>query len=92
MQLLKMPDGNVRVVVEGKQRVRVLTITRRTSRFSSAEVEPARNRKASRSAQKTAHLRRLKSDFEQVVNLSKSIPPEAMQNAQSQDELGRSPI
>ena len=33
-------------------------------------------------------LRRLKSSFEEAVNLSKSIPPEAAQNAQSQDEIG----
>ncbi len=87
MQLLKMPDGNVRAVLEGKQRARVLLYTQ-DEPFFVAEVEPLETGKASRSAQNTAHLRRLKSDFEQAVNLSKSIPPEASQNAQSQDDLG----
>ncbi len=87
MQLLKMPDGNVRAVLEAKTRARVLNFTQEDPYFV-AELEEIAAPKADSSPESEAMLRRLKSGFEEAVNLSKSIPPEAAQNAQSQDEIG----
>ena len=87
MQLLKMPDGNVRAVLEAKTRARVLRFTQDDPYFA-AQVEEIAAPVADSSPANEALLRRLKSGFEEAVNLSKSIPPEAAQNAQSQDEIG----
>ena len=87
MQLLKMPDGNVRAVLEAKTRARVVSFTQEEPYFA-AEVEAIEASAVDTSPETEAMLRRLKSEFEQAVNMSKSIPPEAAQNAQSQDEIG----
>jgi ATP-dependent Lon protease len=87
MQLLKMPDGNVRAVLEAKTRASVVSFTQEEPYFA-VEVEPIAAPAADASPETEAMLRRLKSEFEQAVNMSKSIPPEAAQNAQSQDEIG----
>jgi len=87
VQMLKMPDGNVRVVVEGRGRVRVTKWTQ-TDPFFSAEIEALEEIGAEPSPAVEALLRRLKSDFEIAVNLSKNIPSEALQSAQSNDDLG----
>jgi ATP-dependent Lon protease len=87
MQILKMPDGNVRVVVEGRRRVRVAEYLQEEPYFT-ARVEPVEELVAEQSPAVEALVRRLKTDFESAVNLSKSIPPEALQNAQGMDEPG----
>jgi len=87
VQLLKMPDGNVRVVVEGRQRVKIDNYGQ-ADPFLSASVQVVREKAAPATAEAEALLRRLKASFEQVVNLSKRIPPEALQNAQQTDKLG----
>lgn len=87
MQLLKMPDGNVRAVLEAKGRARISGFVQ-DDPFFLAEVEEIPAQGSDTSPQTEAMSRRLKTEFEQAVNLSKSIPPEAVQNAQSQDELG----
>ncbi|HVF09731.1 MAG TPA: LON peptidase substrate-binding domain-containing protein, partial [Abditibacteriaceae bacterium] len=87
VQLLKMPDGNVRVVVEGRQRVKIDNYAQ-ADPFLSASVHVLREQSPPATAEAEALLRRLKASFEQVVNLSKRIPPEALQNAQQLDKLG----
>ena len=86
-QMLKMPDGNVRVVVEGRTRVRVLDV-QDSEAFFSAQIEIIVESDAPESVETEALLRRLKADFEIAVGLSRSIPPEALSGAQSQENLG----
>jgi len=85
--MLKMPDGNVRVVVEGRRRVKVSQLDPGRAVFRGHDRADRRDRRA-RQRHLAALLRRLKHDFEIAVNLSKNIPPEALQNAGSQEEIG----
>jgi ATP-dependent Lon protease len=87
-QWLKLPDGNLRVVVEGRGRARALRFDETDSLFS-AEVVPFEEEKAPEGDTQTeALLRHLRDNFETAVNLSKKIPPEALQNAGETAELG----
>lgn len=86
-QMLKMPDGNVRVVIEGRRRVRI-TQWLQDDPYFAASVEDVQEEATPKNATVQALLRRLKTDFETAVNLSKNIPPEALQNAQTQDSIG----
>ncbi len=87
-QWLKLPDGNLRVVVEGRARARALRFDQSDS-FFSAEVVPFDEEKAPEDDPQTEALgRHLRDNFETAINLSKKIPPEALQNAGETGELG----
>ncbi len=87
-QWLKLPDGNLRVVVEGRARARALRFDHSDS-FFSAEIVPFEEESADKEDPQTeALLRHLRDNFESAVNLSRKIPPEAMQNASETTELG----
>jgi ATP-dependent Lon protease len=76
LQLLKLPDQTVRVLVEGKSRGRVTGFTGRSEYFEAqietlAEDVPA--------AQETeALMRTVKTNFEQYIKLNKKIPSETL--------------
>lgn len=76
LQLLKLPDGTVKVLVEGIQRGRVKEYQQITPYFSVA-VEEINNEGAD--IQDIAViLRSLISQFEQYIKLNKKIPPEIL--------------
>jgi ATP-dependent Lon protease len=91
MQMLKMPDGNVRAVIECRGRARALEYSESENTLL-AKVESVKEKRVAASGKNgsaaEALLRRLKSDFETAVNLSKRIPPEVLQSAQSAEKLG----
>jgi len=83
LQLLKLPDGTIKVLVEGGQRARVRDFTENDS-FLEAE--------AALVAEETGETRELDvlrrtvvSQFEQYIKLNKKIPPEVL-NTVSQIE------
>lgn len=87
LQLLKLPDGTVKVLVEGGDRARVTSVEEDES-FYKANVEllqpedvPAREAEV---LVKTAM-----GQFEQYVNLSKKVPTEVMTSLSGIDEPGR---
>ena len=86
MQWMKLPDGNLRVVVEGKARVRATEYF--SHEFLSARTEPVEESGPGNTPQTKALERRLRDNFESAVNLSKRIPPEAMQNVADTEDLG----
>ena len=86
-QMMKMPDGNLRVVIESQGRVRVVDWLG-DDPFFVAEIEAIEEVPLTETPESEALLRRLKEGFEQVVTMSKSVPPEAMHNALSLEELG----
>jgi ATP-dependent Lon protease len=91
MQMLKMPDGNVRAVIECRGRALSREYSE-TENVMMAQVENVKEKRVSSSGKNgnsaEALLRRLKTDFETAVNLSKRIPPEVLQSAQSAEKLG----
>jgi ATP-dependent Lon protease len=76
LQLLKLPDGTVKVLVEGKSRAAVLRFTDTTS-FFEAEIA-ALEEDGEDEPEAEALSRALAEQFESYTKLNKKIPPEAL--------------
>ena len=76
LQLLKLPDGTVKVLVEGGPRARILRYTDNPGFFQvEAELIPELTNEAQ---ELEALARSVISQFEQYVKLNKKIPPEVL--------------
>jgi ATP-dependent Lon protease len=75
LQLLKLPDGTVKVLVEGTTRAKVKKF-HFNDNFLSADVEELAETKVTNKSQ--ALSRTLLSSFDQFVKLNKKIPPEVL--------------
>ena len=76
IQLLRLPDGTVKVLVEGKRRVRIKNFVQ-TDGFFVVETEDV-NEEAVSETETKALIRSIKSTFESYVKLNKRIPPEIL--------------
>ena len=87
IQLLRLPDGTVKVLVEGKSRARVLRFED-GERFLQVEVE-----EVAEGSEKTleieALVRSVHSTFEAYVKLNKRIPQEMLQSVAAIEDPGR---
>ena len=89
LQMLKLPDGTVKVLVEGQQRARVLTIADDEAHFV-ATVTPVDPAAEQGPASEIEALRRAAmQQFDQYVKLNKKIPPEILTSISSIDDPGR---
>ena len=76
LQLLKLPDGTVKVLVEGGQRARIQGFTERQAFFeASAVIVPDRGDEGQ---ELEALARSVIGQFEQYIKLNKKIPPEVL--------------
>jgi ATP-dependent Lon protease len=94
LQMLKLPDGTVKVLVEGQQRARVNKIEEGDLHFSAnvtpIEVAAETELKARGKASEIEALRRaVIQQFDQYVKLNKKIPPEILTSISSIDDAGR---
>jgi len=87
LQLIRLPDGTVKVLVEGLTRARVNNVDSRNDCFV-ADVKALHPEELGEK-EADALLRSLLSQFDQYVQLSKKIPPEVMTSISSIDEPGR---
>jgi len=87
LQMLKLPDGTVKVLVEGTQRARVLSIEDAESHFSS-DVMPVLPDEVSGS-EVEALRRAIVGQFETYVKLNKKIPPEILTSLAGIDNASR---
>ncbi|PQZ84115.1 MULTISPECIES: endopeptidase La [unclassified Brevundimonas] len=76
LQLLKLPDGTVKVLVEGKGRARLTRFTDREDYYEAEAVEIADEE--GDASQSEALLRAVIEQFENYVKLNKKVPPEAL--------------
>jgi ATP-dependent Lon protease len=74
MQLLKLPDGTVRVLVEGVKRARLIDLVPRDG-YMSAEVEEV-DEENSDGPEAQALMRSVIDQFENYAKLNKRLPPE----------------
>ncbi|MFL6760496.1 endopeptidase La [Sphingomonas sp.] len=74
MQLLKLPDGTVRVLVEGVKRARLVDMVPRDS-YTVAEVEEVEEDEAG-GPEAQALMRSVIDQFENYAKLNKRLPPE----------------
>lgn len=87
LQMLKLPDGTVKVLVEGNQRARVIDVTDAGTHLTArAEVLPAEGEEL---VEVEAMRRALLTQFDQYVKLNKKIPPEILTSLSGIDEGGR---
>jgi ATP-dependent Lon protease len=85
--MLKLPDGTVKVLVEGAQRARVTEIQDVETHFTSELVPIAPD--VTMGAEIEALRRAIVSQFEQYVKLNKKIPPEILTSLAGIDDAGR---
>uniref|UniRef100_UPI00333F832A endopeptidase La n=1 Tax=Castellaniella defragrans TaxID=75697 RepID=UPI00333F832A len=87
LQMLKLPDGTVKVLVEGLQRARVLEVsdaeTHFTARVTGVDEDLSQN------AEAEALRRAVIAQFEQYVKLNKKIPQEILTSLSGIEEAGR---
>jgi len=87
IQLLKLPDGTVKVLVEGKQRARLRHLLS-TEECLYGDVEQLAEETVS-SPEIEALIRSVNNAFENYVNLSKKVPPEMVSSLAGINEPGR---
>jgi ATP-dependent Lon protease len=87
LQMLKLPDGTVKVLVEGTQRVRVTEFVDEQTHFSG-HAEPIEEN-PELGSELEAMRRALITQFDNYVKLNKKIPPEIMASLAGIDEAGR---
>ncbi len=87
LQMLKLPDGTVKVLVEGQSRVR-LTDIKDTGNMFTAKAEHFIERQGDEE-ELDALVRTVVAEFEEYVKLNKKIPPEVLVSLAAIDEPTR---
>ncbi len=87
LQLLKLPDGTVKVLVEGASRARILRFTDHAD-FLQAAGEPTDEIMGSEQ-EVEALSRSVISQFEQYIKLNRKVPPEVLVSLNQIDEPGK---
>jgi ATP-dependent Lon protease len=87
LQMLKLPDGTVKVLVEGVQRARIERVLTDKPNFE-AEIELIATEEPD-SNEVEAMRRTLLAQFDQYVKLNKKIPPEVLTSLSGIDGAGR---
>ena len=87
LQMLKLPDGTVKVLVEGVQRARLLKIEDQRALFvADVALIPVEERTDN---EIEAMRRTVLAQFDQYVKLNKKIPPEVLTSLAGIEEAGR---
>jgi ATP-dependent Lon protease len=87
LQMLKLPDGTVKVLVEGSQRARITEVVDVKTHFTVA-IEPL-PADTDTDHETEAMRRTMIQQFDQYVKLNKKIPPEILTSLAGIDEAGR---
>jgi ATP-dependent Lon protease len=87
LQLLKLPDGTVKVLVEGGQRARIVEYAENPDFFQSmVEIIPEDD---GEEKELEALARSVVGQFEQYIRLNKKIPPEVLVSINQIEEAGK---
>ena len=87
LQLLKLPDGTVKVLVEGERRMRIVNYTQTDDYFEAIAEEPEDD--SSEDADLDALTRSVVTQFEAYVKLNKRVPPEVIVSVNQIDDAGQ---
>ncbi len=86
-QILVTPDRSTRILVEGKVRAKVVSVSE-FDKYDVAEVTPFRTRVSKISPEhRTAYLRTLKSLFAEYASLIPKMPPELVREVEREESL-----
>ncbi|RZA24947.1 MAG: endopeptidase La, partial [Proteobacteria bacterium] len=84
LQLLRLPDGTVKVLVEGQRRARIVDFVQTDDYFQvNAETLPEQKGKG---LENEALVRTIKMAFDNYVRLNKRIPPEMLLSIASMED------
>ncbi|MCE3011104.1 MAG: endopeptidase La [Proteobacteria bacterium] len=86
IQLLRLPDGTVKVLVEGKRRVKIKNFVPNEAFFVVTTEEIAEE--TSSVVESSALVRSVKTTFETYVKLNKRIPPEILMRVSTIENPG----
>ncbi len=87
LQLLKLPDGTVKVLVEGRSRVRITEFVE-NDRFFEAKAEPLTEELGDEAAVE-ALVRSVAEEFERYAKVKKNIPEEALAQVSESREAAK---
>ena len=87
IQLLRLPDGTVKVLVEGKRRVRIQELRAKRTDFFVVE-RRGHPENVANETEARALVRSVKSTFETYVKLNKRIPPEILMRVSTIEDIG----
>src|SRR5947199_5544662 len=89
MRMLKLPDGRIRILVQGISRAQVESVDV-SGEYLHARVQPMQEIIApERSLEVEALMRNVRASMEKAANLGKSISPEVMAIVANLDDAGR---
>jgi len=90
LQLLKLPDGTIKVLVEGSERAKILNFMG-IEEYFSAQISPVEiaHAAAGQDRESEVLMRSVMTQFDQYVKLSKKVPPEILSSLSSIDEPSR---
>ena len=87
LQMLKLPDGTVKVLVEGVQRARLTEVIDEGTHFAATALPLLPD--PSQSPETEAMKRAVMAQFDSYVKLNKKIPPEILTSLASIEDIGR---
>src|SRR5436309_1981787 len=87
LQLLKLPDGTVKVLVEGRHRARIQRFADNDHFFQA--IADSCGERAGAQQETEALARTVVSQFEQYIKLNKKIPPEVLVSINQIEEPGK---
>jgi ATP-dependent Lon protease len=87
LQLLKLPDGTVKVLVEGAERAKLESLT--TGQYFSAEVSSLKDIEQYDEREMDVLTRSVITQFEQYVKLNRKVPPEILTSLAGIEQPGR---
>ncbi|MCH9644937.1 MAG: endopeptidase La [Gammaproteobacteria bacterium] len=89
LQMLRLPDGTVKVLVEGAHRAKMAKCTKKDS-FMMAGLEPIEEQDVGEvEPESQALMRSLLTHFEKLVKSNKKIPPELLASLSNIEDPGR---
>ncbi|MDA8078940.1 MAG: endopeptidase La [Nitrospiraceae bacterium] len=89
MRMLKLPDGRVKILVQGLSKARVKKFTK-SDEFFSAEIEKVEEIKPhTLSIEEEAQIRTVKEQLDKAVSYGKTILPDIMVVIENMDDPGR---
>lgn len=87
LQLLKLPDGTVKVLVEGVERAKLDKLI--ATQYFSAEISPLKDMEQYDEREMDVLSRSVISQFEQYVKLNRKVPPEILTSLAGIEQPGR---
>ena len=89
MRMLKLPDGRVKILVQGLSKARVSGFTQQEPFFMAGIAKVAEEKPAEATIENEALIRSVKEQMDKVVNLGKTVLPDVMVVIENIEDPGR---